>query len=292
MKKSERFERGKVIKIMDNLNLKNIKGYNVQIVAENVYAFDEFGVDMMYLVVGSDKAMLVDTGSGLGPLKAAVSELTDKPVFVANTHGHVDHTMGNYEFDEIYLNEKDVEMMQPNHFTEQDWKNFCEKTMKEPYYTGGDLTGVTLKEQKYSHNLEEGMRFDLGDRQFEAIGISGHTPGGMVFLDSKNRILISGDSIVSTPILIFNEWATSVSAFYRDLKKLAERENEFDLILPGHFLRPIGKRYLFDLIACAEDILEGKAKPCPVDMSHMSSEKAVSYKKGLSTIIYNEKHIG
>lgn len=96
---------------MDNLNLRDIKGYKVQLVADNIYAIDEFGVDMVYLVIGMDCAMLVDTGSGLGPLREVVEKLTDKPVFVVNTHGHMDHVMGNYEFEEVYLNEKDVEMM-------------------------------------------------------------------------------------------------------------------------------------------------------------------------------------
>ena len=276
---------------MDNLNLRDIKGYKVQLVADNIYAIDEFGVDMVYLVIGRDCAMLVDTGSGLGPLREVVEKLTDKPVFVVNTHGHMDHVMGNYEFEEVYLNEKDVEMMQPDQFTERDWRNFCEKTMREPYYTGGDLTGAVYRQQKRPRNLEEGTCFDLGGRRFEAIGISGHTPGGMVFLDSENRILISGDSVVSTPILIFDDRSTSIRAYRDDLKKLAAREGEFDLILPGHFLRPIGKKYLFDLIDCAEDILEGRAQPVPVDMSHMTCEKTLSYRKGLSTIIYNEKHI-
>ena len=32
----------------------------------------------------------------------------------------------------------------------------------------------------------------------------------IVLLDSENRILIAGDSIVSTPILIFNDYSTTV----------------------------------------------------------------------------------
>ena len=148
---------------MDNLNLRDIKGYKVQLVADNIYAIDEFGVDMVYLVIGRDCAMLVDTGAGLGPLREVVEKLTDKPVFVVNTHGHMDHVMGNYEFEEVYLNEKDVEMMQPDQFTEQDWRNFCEKTMREPYYTGGDLTGAVYRQQKRPRNLERAPALIWGE---------------------------------------------------------------------------------------------------------------------------------
>ena len=48
-----------------------------------------------YLLIGSEKAMLIDTAYGDGDLRAFVETITDKPVMVCNTHGHFDHTGGN-----------------------------------------------------------------------------------------------------------------------------------------------------------------------------------------------------
>lgn len=276
---------------MNNLNIRKINGYVVQMVADRIYALDEFGTDIIYLVEGEQRAMLVDTGAGIGPLRETLRALTDKPVFVVNTHGHVDHALGNYEFDEVYISERDEWMIEPSYMTKERWEEFCGREMKEPGYTGPDLTGRELQLKRPSGYIAEGKRFDLGGREFEAIGISGHTPGSMVFLDSKNRILISGDSVVSTPILIFDTYSTSVEEYFEGLKKLAARQEEFDLILPGHFLRPIGKKYLFDLMECAEEILEGSAKPEPGDFGHMSSEPALVHRCGQASIVYNEKHI-
>ena len=182
-------------------------------------------------------------------------------------------------------------MIEPSYMTWERWQAFRVKEMKEPGYTGPDLEGKELRLAKPSGYITEGMRFDLGDREFEAIGISGHTLGSMVFLDGKNRILISGDSIVSTPILIFDTYSASVEAYLEDLKKLAAREGEFDLIFPGHFLRPIGKKYLFDLMGCAEEIIAGHAEPEIIDFSHMSDEPALIHRYGQASIVYNEKHI-
>ena len=50
------------------------------------------------LIVGSRRALLVDTGSGLGDLRGVVEGLTDRPLTVVNTHGHVDHISGDYQF--------------------------------------------------------------------------------------------------------------------------------------------------------------------------------------------------
>lgn len=275
---------------MDNLNIRIINGYTVQLVAQNIYALDEFGVDIIYLVEGAKRAMLVDTGAGLGRLKETVKELTDKPVFVVNTHGHIDHALGNYEFDETYMSEKDEWMLEPPYMTNEKWKAFCMRQMDTSAHTGPDTGGRTLLVRKPTGKLTEGMCFDLGDRGFEAISVSGHTPGSMVFLDSKNRILLSGDSVVSTPILIFDTYSTNVEMYLEDLKKLVARAEEFDLILPGHYLRPIGKKYLFDLIRCAEEILQG-VEPEEIDFSHMSGEPAQIHRCGQASIVYNEKHI-
>ncbi len=55
------------------------------------------GIDFeccIWLVEGREKALLVDTGLGLGDLRGEVEALTDKPVVVVNTHGHGDHSGG------------------------------------------------------------------------------------------------------------------------------------------------------------------------------------------------------
>lgn len=64
--------------------------------------------DYMYLVAGEEKAALIDTGMGFPGLRQLVERLTDKPVIVLNTHGHLDHIGGNDEFDYIYLHPDDL----------------------------------------------------------------------------------------------------------------------------------------------------------------------------------------
>ncbi len=276
---------------MDNVNIQTINGYTVQRMTKDIYAIDEFGTDLMYLVIGQEKAMLVDTGAGIGKLKDTVSQLTDKPVFVVNTHGHMDHAMGNREFGKAYMNEKDWHLTGEEYITDERWNNFCLKTMKESYYTGPDISALPPRRPEELLPVKEGDVFDLGGMQFEVIEISGHTPGCIVLLDRQNRILIAGDSVVSTPILIFDDYSTTVEEYHRALLKLKEREKDFDLILPGHFLRPISKRYLYDLISCAEHILDGTVSVEDEDFSHMTKARTIKGVFGKASIVFNEDHI-
>ena len=52
----------------------------------------------LFLIRGRDRDLLVDTGMGIGPLRATVAALTDRPVTVFTTHSHLDHIGGHFEF--------------------------------------------------------------------------------------------------------------------------------------------------------------------------------------------------
>ena len=84
---------------MDNMNIRKINGFTVQLVADGVYAIDEFGIALMYLIIGKTQALLLDTGVGAGNVHAVVKELTDLPCMVVNSHHHYDHAGGNVWFD-------------------------------------------------------------------------------------------------------------------------------------------------------------------------------------------------
>ena len=65
---------------------------------DDTWAIDDHGQDICYLVCGQDRCLLIDTGWGIGDLRALVAELNPLPLTVVNTHGHPDHTFGNWQF--------------------------------------------------------------------------------------------------------------------------------------------------------------------------------------------------
>lgn len=70
--------------------------------APDTYEIDEFDCASIFLFVGTERALLLDTGIGIGDLKGLVEEITDKPYDVVLTHGHRDHTGGAGWFDTVY----------------------------------------------------------------------------------------------------------------------------------------------------------------------------------------------
>ena len=79
-------------------------------VMPNIFLMDEAHEATGYLVVGNERACVIDTMNGYNDLYQAVRELTDKPLTVVNTHGHPDHIFGNMFFQEAYLHPADREL--------------------------------------------------------------------------------------------------------------------------------------------------------------------------------------
>ena len=58
-----------------------------------------------YLLCGTKKALLIDTGLGIENIKKVVENLTALPVSVLTTHAHWDHIGGHKYFDDIAVHE-------------------------------------------------------------------------------------------------------------------------------------------------------------------------------------------
>lgn len=212
-----------------------------------------------YVVEGSQRACLVDTGMGGGDLRAAVRSITDKPLVVVNTHGHIDHCIGNSQFEQVWMSPKahwDVDSA------------LAELASMPAPQPDPDDARLTFDYERLP--LGEGDVIDLGDRVLEVFETPGHTPGDLCFLDSKSRLLFVGD-VVSTAshcahmLAYLNDdirFSTmSMGTWIRSMKRLVSMSDRFDAMLTGHDEQPVGKVYLDRLIELAQSILDGTAEP-------------------------------
>lgn len=62
---------------------------------KDLWAINEIDKTVMYVINGTERALLLDTGLGLTDLKEEVLKLCgEKSLIVVNTHAHVDHNSG------------------------------------------------------------------------------------------------------------------------------------------------------------------------------------------------------
>lgn len=270
----------------DNMNIKRIGGYTLQQVAKDVWAIDEFGIDIMYLILGSEKGLLLDTGIGAGNIAAVVKEMTDLPIIVVNSHHHYDHAGGNGQFEVVYAHEKAIDtiMKQNNMDMRKDF--FASQEARSEYNHEGCLKTFINRISNYElKSFVEGHIFDLGDRKLETIFTPGHTKDSICLLDRVNKLLFSADTIVSTPTLILDTFSDTLRTYQNSLKKLKELRDGYELIFPGHYLRPIGERYIEDMIECVQNILMnphvGKEDEC-----HMAKSQVYFYQYKLASVLY------
>ena len=135
-----------------------------------------FEAPFLYLLIGSDRALLIDTGAGGLSIRPTVDRIIadwraghgNRPLrfTVAHSHGHGDHHAGDSEFldrpdtDVVGLKPADVATF----FGVAGW----------PYGIG---------------------RYDLGDRVVDILPTPGHEPAHIMIYDARTRLLFSGDML-------------------------------------------------------------------------------------------------
>lgn len=227
-----------------------------ELIFDRVWQISGPANDLMYLVLGTEKAMLVDTGMGIGDLHKVVEAITSLPLIVVNTHGHPDHAGGNGNFEQAWLNPQDVELMKTMCSTEYRAEDI---NMFFPV-DGPDFFSLIHALVDYKEidliPYQEGTVFDLGGREFTAIELPGHTPGCMALYNADEKILFAGDSLVTSPVWMYLEPSLSLRTYYAALLHLREVTPGLNTIFTGHLPTLATPRLLEDLILCAQDILQ------------------------------------
>lgn len=182
----------------------------------------------MYVVAGTSQALLIDTGYPNDITPEYVHTISPLPLLVVNTHAHPDHSGCNEKFGKVYVHSADLAAAQR-------YSGKCE------------LIGI-----------EDGHVFDLGGKKLEVILTVGHTPGSICLLDAQDQLLFTGDS-ANTQVWMHIS-SVPLETYLKSIKHLADRKDEYTKLLLGHG-PAMPAAYLTDLIACAQEILDGKAQP-------------------------------
>lgn len=217
--------------------------------------------ELMYLIEGTERAVLIDTGLGVGNIREYVDSLTSLPYIVLHSHAHIDHIGGCFLFDSVYINPKDLsllnkldnEVKRRKAFIESTFKNGC--VQEKDYIPVGQIEFLTIKDKDI---------FDLGGINVECILTPGHTRGSLSFLIKEKRILITGDAC-NPFTMVFLDESTSIEAYQTSILKLLARADEYDEVYISHEYHKAPKSIIQDIYDCCTDIIAGNTDDIPFE---------------------------
>lgn len=226
-----------------------------------IYEPYQFEEAITYLVLGEERGVIIDTATGIGDLAAVVSELTDLPVSVVNTHEHYDHTGGNHGFDQvaIFNHPAAIERLGTGVDNASLQRYVTGDYVWKPLPEGFDPATWTIPPVKPTTLLEDGTVIDLGGRKLEVIYTPGHSPGSICILDRENRVLFTGDHFYPGP-LYAHAGDVNLDDYIASNNRIADRIADYDHVLPGHNEPWVGSEVIPRITEGFETIFRGEGE--------------------------------
>lgn len=262
-------------------------------VVPGVFCISEFKLVNAFLVIGQEKAALIDTANGIGNIGAVVKTLTDRPLEVLLTHNHADHIGGLYTLPgvPVFVHPADRELLFPcnNNFR----RMYIESRgpIRFPGEGHQEAMLALVPEQEQTITLEnarllaEGDVFDLGGRALEVLHTPGHSAGSVCYLDARDRILFSGDTVNNSIILMRQpgNGTALIEQYNRTLCKLWARAEEYDCLAIGHDGVTVPKQIVRDYLDLTRGLLDGSMTGRYEEVGFRKGEVA---RRGLAELWY------
>jgi glyoxylase-like metal-dependent hydrolase (beta-lactamase superfamily II) len=241
--------------------------------SDSVYLLNDNDSGTAYVVVGSERALVIDTCNGFENFLDIVRSITDKPLVLVNTHAHPDHVRGNVWFEKAYINFRDKEQ----------YYDMFKGEMLPPAIRG--LAPCAIE------NIDDGDKIDLGDREIEVIAFPGHTAGGICLLSRADRVLFTGDSILGRTLWMFMPTSVTLSRLVESLENVKRYSDGFDWLLTGHGIGYDTPELIDRIMEAAKSVIENRAERYGEVALWGGSQKCVYYvgeNDKEATLVYRE----
>lgn len=264
------------------------KRFQREKISEHITRITGLANEMMYLLEGKERAALIDTGIGAGNLKKYIEEITEKPLLILLSHGHLDHAMAAWEFPYVYMSEKD-ERLYFEHSQlrkREEFIRWCDQSL---------LSSLRPVEPMKYHWLKNQEEFDLGGLTVIAYECPGHTAGSFIFLIKEERALFLGDAC-NCNTLVYDSYAVTVEE-YRDALLRVEgwTKGSYDKTLFSHDPRIGNTEIISRMIYLCESVLKGESEEEAVqflnDTGYMARKRTEVIDVNEPNLMYSRERI-
>ena len=172
-----------------------------------------------YLLIGRDKALLIDTGLGICNIRDAVAQLTKLPVAAVATHIHWDHIGGHWHFPEFYAHAAELPWLQGAFpLTMEQLRGMVTDRCDLP--EGYDVSHYRFFQGTPARLLQDNDRIDIGSRVLQVFHTPGHSPGHMCFYEPARGWLFTGDLIYKDTLFAYYP-STDPEAYLHSVERVA-----------------------------------------------------------------------
>jgi len=199
-----------------------------------IYEPQQWQEVISYLILGKEKALLFDTGNGIGKISGIVNELTRLPVLVLNSHTHFDHIGGNSEFSDILAMDTDYTRNNSRGYSnELVWEEVSKEALCGALPDDINPATYHTPNFKVKKFIRDGYKIDLGGRILEVLSTPGHTPDAISIFDSDLGLLWVGDLYYDGPIWLFVP-ESDLDAYYQSVERLCNIVPRLHTLHPAH----------------------------------------------------------
>lgn len=207
--------------------------FTVDKVDEGTYVVSEYRhweESHCYLLIGSERCLLIDTGLGIADIHACVRSLTGKAISAVATHVHWDHVGGHRHFPDFYAHADELPWLRGGFpLTIGQIREMVADRCSLP--EGFDLGAYEFFQGEPTRLLGDGDEIDLGGRTVRALHTPGHSPGHLCFWEEARGYLFTGDLVYKDTLFAYYP-STDPEAYLLSLAKIAELPAE--RVFPGH----------------------------------------------------------
>jgi glyoxylase-like metal-dependent hydrolase (beta-lactamase superfamily II) len=221
--------------------------FEVYQVSEGTFALLEpshYEEVISYLILGSERAVLFDTGMGIGNIQAEAERLTDLTAVVVNSHCHYDHVGDNHRYAEVWAFDNDSEVARIERGKRrQECVHYLEPGSYLDLPVGFDPSAYEIRPAPVTRRLQHLEVIDLGGRTLTAHHTPGHSPGSICLLDSQDALLFTGDAFY--PGMMYAHFEDSDFDDYRlSAKHLVDLMPQVSRLCPAHNEATVSKEAL------------------------------------------------